>query len=140
MNAPYRPAYTEFHPRWHRKKVTTFWWLGSWPYTRFILRELTSIAVAMATLETIGIVCALGSGPAAWDAFREFLKEPAVVFLNGMMLIGVLYHSITWFNLAPSAMVVKVAGERVPVWMIAAGNYAGWIGASIVVGWAVLRG
>lgn len=139
MSAPYRPEYTEYHPRWYRKKVSTFWWLGSWPYTRFILRELTSIAVALATLETIGLVWAVGSGPSAWDAYSQFMKEPLVIFVNGMALIGVLYHSITWFNLAPKAMVVKITGERVPGWMIAAGNYAGWLAASAVVAWLILR-
>ena len=40
------PAYTEFHPRWYRPKITTYWWLGRWPYVKFILRELSSVAVA----------------------------------------------------------------------------------------------
>jgi len=36
---------TEFHPRWYRAPVSTYWWMGSWRYSLFILRELTSVAV-----------------------------------------------------------------------------------------------
>ena len=36
----------------------------------------------------------------------------------------VCLHAVTWFNLAPQAMVVRVGATRVPGWMIAASNYA----------------
>src|SRR5712692_8523102 len=33
------PAYTLNHPRWYRKRVSTYWWLQRWEYLRFVLRE-----------------------------------------------------------------------------------------------------
>ena len=44
---PNTPQYTEYHPRWYRKRVSTYWWMGSWKYMKFILRELSSIFVAL---------------------------------------------------------------------------------------------
>ena len=40
-----RSAYTEFRPKWYRARVSTYWWLGQWSYTKFILRELSSVFV-----------------------------------------------------------------------------------------------
>ena len=55
-------------------------------------------------------------------------------------LLAVLYHSITWFNLSPKAMVVRLGRWRVPDLMIAGGNYAAWFVISAVITWAYLAG
>ena len=36
------PAYTEFHPRWYRPRMSTWWWMERGP-TPFVLRELSSV-------------------------------------------------------------------------------------------------
>ena len=33
------PAYTDYHPRWLRRRVSTYWWLEKWSYFAFVLRE-----------------------------------------------------------------------------------------------------
>jgi len=131
---------TEFHPRWYRKRVSTYWWLAGWPYMRFILRELTSIFVAWTVVLTLLLVRALADGPHALAELQDWLRTPALVALNAISLLFVLYHTITWFNLAPSAMAVRVRGKRVPDALIAAPNYVGWLGVSAVVVWFLLRG
>ncbi len=131
---------TEFHPRWYRRRVSTYWWLGRWPYTRFILRELTSLFVAWAVVLTLLLLRSLSAGPQAMAEFQEWLRAPALLALNGVSLLAVIYHSITWFNLAPSAMAVRVRGKRVPDAFIAAPNYVGWFGVSAVVVWFLFRG
>ena len=37
--------YTEFHPRWYRRRVSTYWWLKQRSHLAFILRELSAIFV-----------------------------------------------------------------------------------------------
>ena len=37
-------AYTPYHPRWHRQRISTYWWLERPSYFLFILRELSSLA------------------------------------------------------------------------------------------------
>jgi len=51
----------------------------------------------------------------------------------------VLFHTITWFNLAPSAMPVRLGGKRVPAFLVAAPSYVMWILISAFVSWLVLR-
>jgi fumarate reductase subunit C len=136
---PSRPAYTEFHPRWYRPRVSTWWWLGSWPYTRFILREISSVFVAYFVALILLQLYFIEQGPGAYDSFQQFMKEPVLVFFNWIAFAFILYHSITWFNLAPKAMVVKLGKQKIPAWLIAGSNFGAWIAVSVFVAWAVLR-
>ena len=64
-------SYTPWHPRWYRPRVSTWWWLGSWPYLKFILRELSSIAVGLAVAMTLVQIAALHRGPGAYERFQH---------------------------------------------------------------------
>ncbi len=134
------PAYTEYHPRWYRPRVSTYWWLGRWPYLKFILRELTSVAVALFVLLTLVQLWALDRGPESYAAWLALLRSPWVIAFNTITFLFVIFHTITWFNLAPKAMAVRIKGKRLPDILIAGPNYIAWLIASMVVGWFVLRG
>ena len=123
--------YTPYHPRWYRRRVSVWWWLQSWPYTKFVLRELTSLGVAYFSLLAIWKVRAIAAGPAAYAGFLARMESPLFLLLNAAAFALLLFHSITWFNLAPKAMVVRVGGRRLPDWMIQTGNYAAWIAVSV---------
>jgi len=133
------PVYTEYHPRWYRARVSTYWWIRQWKYLKFILRELSSLSVAYFVVLTLLQLRALSRGPASYAAFQEWLKSPIVMALNVVSLLFVLFHTITWFNLTPSAMPVRVRGKRLPDWMIAAPNYVAWLALSAVIAWLILR-
>jgi succinate dehydrogenase subunit C len=116
--------YTPYHPRWHRQRVSTYWWLGRPSYFLFILRELSSLAVAWFVGVLLLLVRAVSGGAPGYEQFLEWARHPVVLALNigGFAFLGL--HAVTWFNLAPQAMVVRVGGWRVPGWIIAASNYA----------------
>ena len=134
------PAYREFHPKWYRTRVSTYWWLSQWSYRKFILRELSSVFVAYFIVITLMQVQALGQGPAEYAAFQEFMTRPFVVLLNIVTFLFLLLHTITWFNLTPRAIVLRLGGKRVPDLLIIAPNYVAWLVISGVVAWFVLRG
>ncbi len=135
-----RPAYTEFHPRWHRTRMSTLWWLGRRPYLAFILRELSSLFVGWFILYLLLLAGAVHQGPEAYRHYLDFSESPVVFWLNVVTLFFVTYHAVTWFNLAPQAMVVHLRGKRVPGAAIAAGNYLAWGVISVLVGWLILGG
>ena len=134
------PAYTEYHPKWYRTPVSTYWWTSRWAYLKFILRELTSIFVAYFVVLILLQIQALARGPAAYAEFQEWLKRPFPLALHGIGFCFVLFHAVTWFNLAPKAMVVRLRGKRMPDWLIVASNYAAWLVISTVVAWLLLGG
>ena len=106
--------YTEYPPKGYRVRVSTYWWTGRWAYLRFILREISSIFVAWFILETLLQIHALIGGPAAYADFQNFLRHPVVIASNVISLFFVLFHAVTWFNLAPKAMAVRMGGRRLP--------------------------
>ena len=133
------PIYTEFHPRWYRPRVSVYWWLGQWRYLKFILRELSSVFVALVVVMTLLQLRALRVGPEAYARFQGQLRSPLVVAISVLSLFFVVFHTITWFNLTPRAMAVRLRGKRVPEWLVAAPNYAVWIVMSGAVAFLVLR-
>ena len=133
------PAYTEYHPRWYRQRVSTYWWLGQRQYLKFVLRELSSVFVAVFVVITLLQLRALRAGPEAYARFQHMMQSPVLIALCAISLFFVVFHTITWFNLAPSAMAVRVRGKRLPDLLVAAPNYAIWLVASVVVTWVVLR-
>lgn len=133
-----RSAYTEFHPRWYRRPISTWWWLGKRTYLLFILRELSSLSVAWFVVFMLLLVRAIGQGDAEYQRFLDRVDHPLVVLLNLVALAFVTFHMVTWFNLTPQAMVVRAGGQRIrPSWIMAS-QYAAWLIVSALVLWLLV--
>lgn len=132
-------VYTPYHPRWYRPRVSVYWWIGQRQYLKFILRELSSVFVAYFVVLALFQVRALQLGPEAYARFQDWLRNPAAIVLNVIGLFFVVFHTITWFNLAPHAMAIRLRGKRLPAIMIAGPNYLAWIAVSALVAWFLWR-
>ena len=133
------PPYTLNHPRWYRKRVSTYWWLQRWEYLRFVLREISSVFIAWFVVLTLMQIYSASRGPNAYADFLEFLKNPCVLALNIISFFFVVYHSITWFNLSARAMSIRVGGKKVPGFLISGPNFAAWLVISAVIAWLLMR-
>lgn len=132
------PIYTEYHPRWYRRRVSTYWWLRQWRYLKFILREISCLGVAYFVVLMLVMLSYMREGAYGYSQFQAWMRSPVLIATNVVAFALVMYHVITWFNLAPSAMVIRVGGKRVPDWAIALPNYIGWIAVSAAIVWFVL--
>ena len=132
--------YTLYHPKWYRRRVSVWWWLQKGSYAFFVLRELTSVFVAFFAVVSLWQLRALGQGPAAYAHVLARLRTPFFLALHSVALLCVLFHAITWFHLAPKAMVVRLGGKRIPDWMVAGVNYLACLVLSGAVAWILLRG
>ena len=134
------PGSAQVLPKMYRTRMSTYWWLGRWPYLKFILRELSSVFVAWFVIMTLLQIDALRRGPADYMGFQEWLRNPVVIALNIISFFFVIFHAVTWFNLAPKAMAIRAGGRRVPAVLIAGPNYIAWVAISAAVAWLLLRG
>jgi fumarate reductase subunit C len=134
------PHYTLYHPRWYRRRVSVWWWLQNRSYTGFVLRELTSVFVAFFAVVYLWQLWALAHGPEAYGQFLARLKTPLLLALNTVAFLFILFHAITWFNLAPTAIVMRLRGKRVPDWVIVGLSYAAWLVLSAAVAFMLRRG
>jgi fumarate reductase subunit C len=120
--------------------MSIYWWLKRWSYLAFILRELTSVFIAWFVVYLLLLIHAVSQGVAYYQQFLAWTSSPAVVLLNLVSFLFVVFHAITWFNLAPAAMVMRLRGQRVPGTWIAASNYAAWLLVSALSAWLLLGG
>ena len=134
------PDYTTYHPRWYRVRVSTYWWSRKWAYFRFIVRELTSISVAYFVALTLTQIYVLRRGAERYSEFQQWLRSPLLITVNVISLFFVLYHAITWFNLAPKAVAVRFRGKRIPDVLITASNYVAWLAVSGGLVWLLVGG
>jgi fumarate reductase subunit C len=78
-----------------------------------------------------------------WVGRRSYLifvlRELTSVFVAwSVVFLLLLFHALTWFNLAPQAMVVRLRGKRVPRSRVAGAHYAGWALLSALAAWLIL--
>lgn len=135
---PANLEYTSNRPKRHTTRVPIFWWVKKWSFTRFILRELSAVFVGGYAIVLLLIVRAVARGPEAYAQIMEVFRHPASVVIHGVALAFLLLHTVTWFGLAPKAMVVKLGKRRVPPTLIVGMNYAAWIVISAFLVWILI--
>ena len=131
-------AHTEYHPRWYRRHVSTYWWLEKSSYFSFMLREASCVFVAWFAIFLLRLIRAVAQGEVSYQAFLAWSGTPGIAALNLVSLLFILFHAITFFAAAPQAMVVKLGGNRVPGGLILMSHYAGLVAASAIVFWILL--
>jgi fumarate reductase subunit C len=118
--------------------VGKLWWVGRWSYTFFVLREISAVFVAWSVAFMLLLARAVAQGEAQYRAFLDWAGTPWVVVLNVITVAFLLLHAVTWFNLTPAAMVVRLRGRPVPPAAIAGGAFVGWVVVSAVIVWLVV--
>src|SRR5690348_7326869 len=101
-------------PNTYKKKMTIFWWASRWYHIKFISRELTSIFVAGYVILFLFYVRSILLGPEEFEKISSLLKSPWMIALHTVAMLALVFHSVTWFNLAPKAMVIKIGDKRLP--------------------------
>ena len=105
------------------------WWRRDPFFMRYMLREATAVAVlAYAVILTVGVV-RLAQGEAAWEHWRAALRAPWAILLHAVLLVGLSFHTLSWFQIMPKTMpMVFIGGRRVPARSI---TRAGWLAALV---------
>ena len=131
------PAYN-YHPRWLRRRVSTYWWLENRSYFAFVLREGSCLFVAWFVFYLLLLVRGVLQGETAYQEFLAWSARPWILLLNVVSFLFLVLHAITFFDAAPRALVVHVGGKRVPERLIGLSHYAAWLVASALIFWLVL--
>ena len=113
------------------------WWNKKPAYRMFMLRELSSVFVALFVIELLCFVAQAGKSETEMAEFLEELGSPLFLAFHAVVLAFALLHSITWFNLTPKVMVIRRGEERVPDFLVAGSNYGACLVVSLVVWWIV---
>src|SRR5207244_13203770 len=121
-------------------KISTTWWLRHPSYFRFMMRELSSVFIAIFLVVFLVELHQLSRGPQAYAAFLETLRSPGWIVFHVVALAFAIYHSVTWFNLTGVVQVVRLGERQVPPRLVAGSSFALWAVVSVVLLWFLLRG
>jgi fumarate reductase subunit C len=126
-------------PGLYRRPISTFWWLERRSYLIFVLRELSSVFVAWFVVYLLLLINAISAGPTEYERFLDWSGSAWVLVLNVVAMLFVLLHAVTWFGLAPKAIVVRMRGRRVPPRVIVVAHYLLWLLLSVFIAWVILK-
>ncbi|MGD2130113.1 MAG: hypothetical protein PVJ33_01710 [Lysobacterales bacterium] len=115
----------------------TTWYMRNGRYRRYMLREVTSILVAVYCFLAIAALAALADGsPERWNAFLASQQNGAMLVFHAVALLYFLvYMTFDWFKLAPKAMPLQLGEHPVSPGVIVAAHYVAWIVVTLVVFW-----
>lgn len=119
----------------YRPGMPADWWLVRPSYVRYMLRELTCVFVGAYTGVWIAGLYALARGHAQWFAFLEALESGVGIVFQLVCLAFVLYHTVTWFALAPRTMPPTVTAQPGRARAITGAHYVVWAVITIGILW-----
>jgi len=113
------------------RKLPLTWWLKQIFYTKYMIREGTSLWITLYSLILAWGVLRLSQGEAAFNAWMAALQSPGAIILHVLVFIFALFHTLTWFSLAPKAADLWVKGRKVEDKLIVAGHYGAFVAVTL---------
>ena len=110
------------------------WWRKNPFFVRYMIRESSSVFLAIyAVILLVGLL-RLTQGEAAYDAWRVAVASPLSLLFHWLALLTVGYHAYTWWKVSPkTAPDIFIAGRPIPELVISGGGWLATIGASILI-------
>jgi len=110
------------------------WWRRNPYFVRYMIREGSSVFLAIYALILLVGLWRLSQGQAAWDAWRAALTSPISLLFHWLALLTVGYHAYTWWKVAPkTAPDLRLAGRPLPEMVITGGGWLATLGASALI-------
>src|SRR5712691_84199 len=127
-------------PKACQPKMPANWWLQHPKYFLFMLRELSSVFIAIFLVVWLIQIAQLLRGPAAYSAFAQKLRAPGWIIFHIVAFLFALYHRVTWFEAAAKIVVIRRGEHRVPPEAVAgAGFTAGGVVSLVILGFVLLK-
>lgn len=114
-------------------KMPATWWLRKPSYFLFMLRELSSVFIALFLVVFLIQIYQLTRGPEAYVAFAQRLSSPGWVIFHLVALAFAIYHSITWFQSTAVVLPLRLGERAIPAGVVTALHIGAWIAISLVI-------
>jgi fumarate reductase subunit C len=116
------------------RELPPSWWWTKTSYFLFMLRELSSVFIAIFLVVFLVQIYQLTRGPEAYAAFAQKLSSPGWIIFNIIVLLFALYHSITWFSSSAIVLPLRIGEREIPRNLFVALN----VGALVVISSVIL--
>ncbi len=119
-------------------KMPAMWWLGERNYFIFMMRELSSVFVALFLVIFLVQLYQLGDGGESYAAFMQKFSSPGWVIFHLVALLFTVLHSVTWFQSAAVVLQLNLGQWEVPRGLILGLHMGAWFVASVVILWVFI--
>ena len=119
-----------------RRKLTPGWWTANRHYVQYMVREWTSLFVALFSLVYIYGLSLWVTG--SRSAFLNLLKNPATIAFSFIALVFTLYHAVTWFYLLGQVVPIKIGKTTSKPWQALVANLILMLIVSYLVIWLLV--
>jgi fumarate reductase subunit C len=110
------------------------WWRRDPFFVRYMIREGTALIVAAYAIVLVAGVLCVSQGEAAWNGWLAAMRSPVSIALHVLLLIGMIYHSYSWFEIMPKTMpAMFVGGKRVTATTITMSGLAAAVAAAVAL-------
>ena len=114
-------------------KMPATWWLRKPSYFLFMLRELSSVFIAIFLVVFLIQLYQLSHSQEAYVTFTQKLRSTGWVIFHLIALLFALYHSITWFQSTAVVLGLRIGEREIPRGLVTTLNIGAWIAASLVI-------
>ncbi|MEO8655877.1 MAG: fumarate reductase subunit C [Ramlibacter sp.] len=110
------------------------WWRRDPFFVRYMIREVTAIAVLVYAIILMFGVLRLSQGEAAFNGWLAALRSPGSILLHLILMVSFAVHAKSWFDIMPKTMPMMFAGgKRVEGATITRTGYVVTIVATVLV-------
>ena len=110
------------------------WWRRNPYFARYMIREGSSVFLAIYTIILMVGLYRLTQGHAAWEGWLAAMTRPISLVFHWLALITVGYHAYTWWKVAPkTAPDLRFGGRPLPEFVITGAGWAATLAASVLV-------
>ena len=109
------------------------WWLRRRSYFLFMVRELSSVFIAIFLIVFLVQIYQLTEGQQSYTAFIQRLGSPGWITFHVVALLFALYHSFTWFQSSSVVLQIKIGRQEISRPVVMGLHIGAWIVASAVI-------
>ena len=110
------------------------WWLRDPFFVRYMIREVTALAVLVYAIVLMVGVARLAQGEAAFDGWLQALRSPLSLLLHAVLLVAFVVHAHSWFEIMPKTMpLIFVQGKRLAASTIQRSGWAATVVVTVIV-------
>jgi fumarate reductase subunit C len=88
------------------------WWRRDPFFVKYMIREVTAVAVLVYAIILMVGVLRLSQGEAAFNGWLAALRSPGSILLHLVLLFSMMVHAKSWFDIMPKTMPLMFRGGQ----------------------------
>jgi len=84
----------------------------------FMLHRLSGIGLVLYLFLHLAVLSRLRGGPESWDSFLALVRSPLFLVLDGILLLGVLFHGLNGLRLTFIGLNLGLRWQKASFWII----------------------